>query len=223
MNSKIEKKYFQEVNNEWKEIILNIFDKNNLKILEDLETEYENYSVFPQASDIFKCFSFFKPSETIVVFVGQDPYHQKNIADGLCFSTRDANKTPSSLQNIFKELYNDLGINRKNNDLSNWARQGVLLLNSVLSVRENQALSHHHLNWEVFTNSIIEYLSSNYPDIIFVFFGKKAEIKNIYVKNQDNILNLVHPSGLSAYRGFIGNKMFSEIDKKLNHKKNIIW
>jgi uracil-DNA glycosylase len=223
MNSKIEKKYFQEVNNEWKTIILNIFDKNNLKILEDLDTEYENYSVFPQASDIFKCFSFFKPSETIVVFVGQDPYHQKNIADGLCFSTRDTNKTPSSLQNIFKELYNDLGINQKNNDLSNWAKQGVLLLNSVLSVRENQTLSHHHLNWEVFTNSIIEYLSANYPEIIFVFFGKKAQIKNIYVKKQENILNLVHPSGLSAYRGFIGNKMFSEINKKLDSKKNIIW
>ncbi len=223
MNSKIEKKYFQVVNEEWKEIILKIFNRNNLKILEDLEIEYKNNSIYPNEKDIFKCFSFFKPSETLVVFVGQDPYHQKNIADGLCFSTSDTNKTPSSLQNIFKELYNDLGINRKNNDLSNWARQGVLLLNSVLSVRENEALSHHHLNWEIFTNSIIEYLSSNYPEIIFVFFGKKAQIKNIYVKKQDNILNLVHPSGLSAYRGFIGNKMFSQINKKLDYKNKIIW
>jgi len=223
MNSKIEQKYFQEVNKEWKAVIFNIFNKNKLNTLEYLEIEYQKYSIYPQDNAIFKCFSFFKPSETIVVFVGQDPYHQKDIADGLCFSTANTNKTPSSLKNIFKELDNDLGIDKNNNDLSDWARQGVLLLNSVLSVREGQPLSHHHLKWEVFTNSIIQYLSTNYPEIIFVFFGKKAQRKNVYVANKDNILNLVHPSGFSAYRGFIGNKMFSEINKKLNHKKNIIW
>ncbi|MGL4343200.1 MAG: uracil-DNA glycosylase [Metamycoplasmataceae bacterium] len=215
--------YFQNINNEWVNIINSIFKKNNLDVLTKLDILFREKNIYPSKENIFRCFSFFEPNKTKIVFIGQDPYFQPGIADGLCFSSFKDNKIPSSLKNIFKELENDLGICKDNPDLSSWAMQGILLLNTFLSVEEGKPLSCKKIGWDLFTKEILIYLNENYSNIIFVFFGKKSQKMNNIITNKNHVINVVHPSGLSASRGFFGSKLFSKINQYLSKNHKIIW
>jgi len=163
-----------------------------------------------------------------VVIIGQDPYHNKNQAQGLAFSTPKDIKNPPSMVNIFKEILSDTGVNSKNidGDLTSWATQGILLINTILTVEESSPKSHHNLGWEIFTDNIIKYISLNMDNIIFLLWGASAISKTKLIdSSKHHILTAPHPSPLSAYRGFFGSKHFSktnQILKRLN-KEEIRW
>lgn len=210
----------------WKEIIEIETKKDYFKKLEEfILKEYQNNNVYPKKEDIFRCFDFFDFEKTSLVILGQDPYHIKNMADGLAFSTRLDIK-PKSLINIFKELNNDLKINRVNCDLSDIAKQNVLLLNTCLTVRENKPLSHNNKGWEIFTDNIIRYIDSKLDNVIFLLMGNNAIKKsNLIINNKNNILTTSHPSPFSYKISFEGSKVFSKINSLLlsMNKTIIIW
>ncbi len=184
------------------------------KLKEEIDKRYETTTVFPEKQNIFKAFSLTKLDNLKVVILGQDPYHGFGQAQGLAFSTPANIKNPPSMQNILKEIQSDLGKKSicEDGDLTPWAKQGVLLLNTILTVEEAKPKSHHNLGWEVFTDNIIKYISDNCEDTIFILWGH-------------HILTAPHPSPLSSYRGFFGCKHFSQTNnilKSLN-KEAIIW
>lgn len=213
----------------WEEVIALEKQKNYYKNLKnEIDKKYEETIVFPKKENIFKAFTLTKLDNLKVVILGQDPYHGVGQAQGLAFSTPSNIKNPPSMQNILKEIESDLGRKSvcENGDLTTWAEQGVLLLNTVLTVQESKAGSHQKLGWEIFTDNIIKYISQNCNDIVFLLWGSPAIKKsNLIDKNRHHILTSAHPSPLSAYRGFFGCKHFSktnDILKTLN-KKEIIW
>lgn len=174
--------------------------------------EYSNYLVFPPSEDIFNAFHLTPLHEVKVVILGQDPYHNNGQAHGLCFSVKPDVEIPPSLVNIYKELHDDLGCYIPNNGyLVKWAEQGVLMLNTVLTVRAHQANSHRGIGWEEFTDAAIRILNEQDRPIVFILWGSPAQKKKAMLNNPKHlILEAPHPSPLSAYRGFFGSRPFSK-------------
>lgn len=183
--------------------------------------------IYPPRSNIFEAFRLTPFDQVKVVLIGQDPYHGPGQAHGLCFSVNKEVKIPPSLVNIFKELNNDLGIEIPNHGcLENWARQGVLLLNNVLTVEDGKAGSHHQKGWEKFTDKVIEVLNQKKNNLVFILWGSPAQKKAARVdESRHKIIKSVHPSPLSVYRGFIGSKPFSQTNDYLkeNGIEEINW
>lgn len=191
-----------------------------------IKQEYKEKIIYPSYENIFNALRFTDYNDVKVVILGQDPYHGVNEAHGLSFSVQKGVKRPPSLNNIFKELENDLGIIRTDNDLTDWAKQGVLLLNAVLTVVKDHPLSHSNHGWEVFTDNIIKYLNAREKPIVFVLWGNYARNKKSLITNKQHlILESAHPSPLSASRGFFGSKPFSKINNFLekNNMEKINW
>ena len=198
------------------------------KLKEEIDKRYENSRVFPEKKNIFKAFSLSKIEDLKVVILGQDPYHGFGQAQGLSFSTPKEIKNPPSMMNILKEIKDDLQKDSvcTDGDLTPWAKDGVLLLNTILTVEESLPKSHHNLGWEIFTDNIIKYINDNCDGVVFLLWGSPAISKSKLIdKNRHHILSASHPSPLSSYRGFFGCKHFSktnEILKKLG-RKEINW
>lgn len=209
----------------------NIFDnflkqKEFVDLLDKVDQLYSLNEVFPPKNLIFDCFNYFNIEDTKVVIIGQDPYHGINQANGLAFSVNDNVKLPKSLINIFKELKNDLGIIKTNGNLSSWAKQGVLLLNSTLTVNKNQAGSHQFLNWEKYTDEIIKIINRTKKHVVYILWGNWAINKKRFIDDKNNlIICSSHPSPLSAYHSFFNSKPFSRTNNYLskNNIAKIIW
>ena len=201
------------IQNDWLEPLKPEFSKPYYKELyQKVQEEYNTRLIFPPAEDIFNAFDFTPLSEVKVVILGQDPYHGDGQAHGLCFSVKPDVDTPPSLVNIYKELQSDVGCYVPNNGyLEKWAKQGVLLLNTVLTVRAHQANSHRGIGWEQFTDAAIRALNEQDRPIVFLLWGKPAQTKKSMLHNSKHlILTAPHPSPLSAHRGFFGCKHFSQ-------------
>jgi uracil-DNA glycosylase len=212
----------------WKSQIQNEFDQPYFKSLaEFVKNEYQTGICFPPGKLIFSAFEHCHFDDLKVVILGQDPYHGPGQANGLCFSVNSGIAIPPSLQNIFKEIHSDLGVPIPDNgDLSRWADQGVLLLNATLTVRANQAGSHQKKGWENFTDAVIRYISENKEHIVFLLWGNYARKKSVLINPSKHlILESAHPSPLSAYQGFFGNRHFSKTNEYLKaHKlKTVDW
>ena len=208
--------------------IFDIFlkQKEFVALLDKVDQLYSLNEVFPPKNLIFDCFNYFNIEDTKVVIIGQDPYHGINQANGLAFSVNDNVKLPKSLINIFKELKNDLGIIKTNGNLSSWAKQGVLLLNSTLTVNKNQAGSHQFLNWEKYTDEIIKIINRTKKHVVYILWGNWAINKKRFIDDKNNlIICSSHPSPLSAYHSFFNSKPFSRTNNYLskNNIAKIIW
>ncbi len=182
------------------------------KLYQFIREEYNEYQVFPPADDIFNAFHYTPLSQVKVVIIGQDPYHNVGQAHGLCFSVKPDVEIPPSLVNIYQELHDDLGCRIPNNGyLVKWAKQGVLMLNTVLTVRAHQANSHRSKGWEEFTDAAIRALNKQDRPMVFILWGRPAQMKRSMLDNPKHlILEAPHPSPLSAYRGFFGSRPFSQ-------------
>ena len=216
------------ISNDWLQPLQKEFKKPYYRKLYDtVKREYSTYQVFPPADDIFNAFHLTPLSEVKVVILGQDPYHNVNQAHGLCFSVQPTVEIPPSLENIYKELHDDLGCKIPNNGyLVKWAKQGVLLLNTVLTVRAHQANSHQNIGWEQFTDAVIEILDQQDRPMVFLLWGKPAQRKKAMLHNPNHlILEAPHPSPLSAFRGFLGCRHFSRTNDFLreNGLEPIDW
>ena len=211
----------------FEEIINKERQKEYFKKLETfLEEEYRTKTIFPPKDEVFTAFKLCEFKDVKVVIIGQDPYHEINQAHGLAFSVKDGNKLPKSLINIYKELYDDLLVTRLTGELTEWASQGVFLINTVLTVEEGKANSHRNKGWEIFTSKVIEELNNDDSPKVFVLWGNQAyEYKKMITNVNHKIIKSVHPSPLSAYRGFFGSKPFSKINEflKEHNLKEIDW
>ena len=220
MNVKIESSWKQHLAEEW--------DKDYFVKLTDLvRQEYRSKTIFPPAAKIFAAFDACPFDHVKVVILGQDPYHDVGQANGLCFSVEPGIPMPPSLINIFKEIKSDIGTEMpENGDLSRWAEQGVLLLNATLTVEAHKAASHQGKGWEEFTDEVIMRLANDRENLVFMLWGSYAIKKGAFIdRNRHLVLTSPHPSPLSAYRGFFGNKHFSKANEYLTlHKKEpITW
>lgn len=206
------------VSNDWNRVLENEFTKDYfLKLQQFLQDEYSNATVYPRQSDVFNAFHYTPFSEVNVVILGQDPYHGPNQAHGLSFSVNAGEKLPPSLKNIYKELHQDLGCEPSQNGcLIKWAKQGVLLLNTVLTVRESEPNSHKGIGWELFTDRVIQSLNEREKPVVFILWGRHAQAKEVLVTGEQHvIIKSAHPSPLSARRGFFGSKPFSKVNEHL--------
>lgn len=202
----------------WKDLLWEEFEKPYFKELSDfVRSEYKSTIVYPPARLIFNALDSLPVEKVKVVILGQDPYHGPGQAHGLSFSVPDEVKPPPSLINIYKELQTDLGIKRNDSgNLINWANQGVLLLNSTLTVRAGQAGSHQNKGWESFTDAIIHKLAEKNSGLVFILWGKYAQSKGNFIDEKKHlVLKSAHPSPLSAYNGFFGSKPFSSVNSYL--------
>lgn len=207
-----------KIEESWKNVLKNEFDKDYFKrLVKFVHSEYTSVKVFPPGKEIFAAFDATPFDKVKVVIIGQDPYHDVNQANGLCFSVRDGIPFPPSLLNIFKEIHDDLGKPvPQSGDLSRWANQGVLLLNSTLTVRAHSAGSHQNKGWEEFTDEVIMRLARDRSNIVFILWGSYAIKKGAFIdRNKHLVLTSPHPSPLSAHRGFFGNKHFSRANDYL--------
>ena len=196
----------------WKSLLEDEFEKDYFNgLTEFVRNEYKTHTIYPPAKLIFNAFDQCSFDKLKVVIIGQDPYHGPGQAHGLCFSVNDGVVFPPSLRNIFKEIKNDLGKEiPESGNLDNWGKQGVLLLNATLTVRANQAGSHQKKGWEQFTDAVIHKINEQKQHIVFILWGNFAIKKGLFIdQNKHLILSSVHPSPLSASRGFFGNKHFS--------------
>ena len=211
----------------WKNILHSEFSKNYFKNLNNfLIEEYKNYTVYPKKEHIFAAINKTEFEKVKIIIIGQDPYHGKNQANGIAFSVNDNITNPPSLKNILKELADDLNKDTKHVNLVDWANQGVLLLNSILTVRESFPGSHKNKGWEIFTDFLIESLVIKRKNLIFIIWGAQAKKKITSIDLSNHyILESPHPSPLSSYRGFFGCKHFSKANKILRNlnKKEIKW
>lgn len=199
------------LNNDWDDILKHEFTKEYyLKLREFLKSEYSTRKIYPPMHDIFNALRYTSYSDTRVVILGQDPYHGVGQAHGLCFSVLPGVKFPPSLQNIFKELNSEYGMSPPlTGELTGWARQGVLLLNTTLTVREGQPQSHKGQGWEILTDRIISILSEKEEPVVFILWGGNARAKKALIKGTSHlVLECAHPSPLSAYNGFFGCNHF---------------
>lgn len=206
------------ISNDWLEALKGEFRKPYYKeLFQKVNEEYQTKQIFPPADDIFNAFHLTPLKDVKVVILGQDPYHNVGQAHGLCFSVKKGIPTPPSLVNIYKELQDDLGCTIPNHGyLVKWARQGVLMLNTVLTVRAHQANSHRGIGWEQFTDAAIRALNEQDRPIVFILWGAPAQKKKVMLNNPKHlILEAPHPSPLSAYRGFFGSKPFSKTNEFL--------
>ena len=216
------------INNDWLDALREEFRKPyyaqlHKKVLE----EYRTHVIFPPADDIFNAFHLTPLRNVKVVILGQDPYHNVGQAHGLCFSVKPDVEIPPSLVNIYKELQDDIGCTIPNHGyLTKWAEQGVLMLNTVLTVRAHQANSHHGIGWEEFTDAAIRAVNAQDRPIVYILWGRPAQAKKTMLNNPKHlILEAPHPSPLSAYRGFFGSKPFSQTNEflKANGVEPIDW
>ena len=216
------------ISGDWQEALKDEFQKDYYKKLYvKVREEYQTQVIFPPAEDIFNAFHYTPLNEVKVVIFGQDPYHNVGQAHGLCFSVKKGVDIPPSLVNIYKELQEDIGCDIPNHgDLTAWAKQGVLMMNTVLTVRAHQANSHQGIGWEEFTNAAIRVLNEQDRPIVFILWGRPAQMKRRMLTNPKHlILEAPHPSPLSSYRGFFGSKPFSKTNAflKANGVKEIDW
>ena len=211
--------------NSWDEILRDEFKKSYFRCIKEfIKEERKNKVIYPPKEDLFNAFKLTDFKDIKVVIIGQDPYHGEKEAMGLSFSVRKGVKTPPSLQNIFKELESDLNIKRTNTDLSDWAREGVFLLNTVLTVEKDKANSHKEIGWEIFTDFVIKQISEKLDNVVFILWGRYARNKKFLIDQKKHfIIESAHPSPLSAYNGFFGSKPFSKANKYLKmHNKTEI-
>lgn len=204
--------------NDWDEILKDETNKDYFKkLLKFIEEEYKRKIIYPKQSEIFKAFRNTSYKDTKVVILGQDPYHGDNQAEGLSFSVKDGINKPPSLQNIFKELKDDLGYEIPNNgSLVKWSEEGVLLLNTVLTVEANKAASHKDIGWETFTDKVIEKINKKNTPVVFILWGNFAKSKKRLITNPIHfIIESSHPSPFSAYNGFFGSRPFSKTNNFL--------
>ena len=211
------------IGNDWDVVLDSVWKSDGFKrFMTKVQNEYNNYTCYPEYNNIFNALKLTPYSKVKVVIIGQDPYHGEGEAHGLSFSVQKGVKLPPSLQNIFKELYDDLGIEpSKCGDLTPWAKEGVLMLNSILSVRKDSPLSHKDLGWQLLTDHIIKLLNLKKEPIVFILWGSFARSKKEFITNKHHlIIESTHPSPFSARNGFFGSKPFSKANNFL--KKNNI-
>jgi len=222
------KRMIINIEESWKKILQPEFNKETFKVLARfVKSEYENHICYPEENHIFEAFNGCSLKNLKVVIIGQDPYHGKGQANGLCFSVKDNISHPPSLKNIFKELHADLNKSIPiSGDLTHWAKQGVLLLNSTLTVREGLPGSHQNKGWEQFTDAIISKVSQEKKQVVFLLWGKFAQSKiKLINQNKHHVLIAPHPSPLGAWRGWFGCRHFSKTNEylKKHQKKEIVW
>ena len=215
------------INKKWDVVLKEEMEKDYFKKLGIfVKNEYKHKTIFPPYENIFDALKYTDYDDVKVVILGQDPYHGLGEAHGLSFSVHNGIKMPPSLLNIFKELKSDLGINRNSTDLTDWAKEGVLLLNSIMTVEEDKPLSHKNKGWEIFTDNIIRYLNDRNKPIVFILWGNFARSKKVLITNKvHRIIESAHPSPLSASRGFFNTKPFSRCNNYLKEfgMKEIDW
>ena len=207
-----------QIGNEWDEILKDEFQSDYYaQIRERLKQEYASHEIYPPMQDIFNALRYTSYSDVKAVLLGQDPYHGPGQAHGLCFSVRPGVAPPPSLQNIFKELQSDMGLPAPHSGcLIPWAKEGVLMLNTTLTVRRGQANSHSKIGWTKFTDAIIQKLNDHEQPIVFLLWGSNARSKKALITNPNHlILETVHPSPLSAHQGFFGSRHFSQCNEFL--------
>ncbi len=216
------------LNNDWDEFLKDEFQKDYyLKLREFLKKEYSTYTIYPNMYDIFNALKYTALKDVRVVILGQDPYHGPNQAHGLCFSVKKGVEPPPSLKNIYKEIESDLNIPQATHgELTSWAQDGVLLLNTVLTVRQGSPNSHKGKGWEIFTDRVIQLVNEQADPCVFLLWGANAKAKQALITNKKHlVLTSVHPSPLSAYNGFFGCKHFSKANEFLikNSRKPVDW
>jgi len=216
------------IGNDWDIVLKDEFDKEYFKnLMFYIDEIYSKKEIFPSYDKIFSAFKLTNYKDVKVVILGQDPYHGIGEANGLAFSVNDNIKLPPSLKNIYKELYDDLGINAScRGNLESWAREGVLLINSVLTVEKDKPASHRNIGWETFTDNVIKILNEKEDNIVFILWGNFAKSKKNLITNKKHcIIESPHPSPFSARNGFFGSKPFSKTNKFLkdNNLKEIDW
>lgn len=216
------------VGNKWDQVLQEEYHKEYFKnIVSFINKEYKEKTIFPPKSRILRALNLTDYDKVKVVILGQDPYHGVSEANGLAFAVSDGIKLPPSLQNIYKELESDLGITpAKVGNLECWAKEGVLLLNAVLTVEKDKAASHKDIGWENFTDAIIKKLNEKDSPVVFILWGNFARSKKVYITNPNHyIVESTHPSPFSAYHGFFGSKPFSKTNNYLKSKgiKEIDW
>lgn len=215
------------INSDWETYLKDEYTKDYfIKMRDILRREYKERTIYPKYYEIFKALELSPLDKTKVFILGQDPYHEVNQANGLAFSVNDGVTLPPSLRNIYKELYDDLGIINKSGNLDSWAKQGVLLLNSTLTVRKGYANSHKDIGWQIFTDKIIEILNAKRENVVYILWGAYARSKMKYIDTSKNlVITSAHPSPLSAYRGFFGSRPFSKTNAylKAHNIKEIDW
>ncbi len=205
------------IGNAWDEVLSKVWDSPGFnKFMNKVKDNYKNHTCFPKYENIFNALKLTPYKDVKIVIIGQDPYHGEGEAHGLSFSVQEGVKFPPSLQNIFKELYNDLGIKNTKGDLTPWAKEGVLLLNSILSVEKDKPLSHKDLGWQLLTDHIIKLINLKEEPVVFILWGSYARSKKEFITNKKHlIIESAHPSPLSASRGFFGSKPFSKANNFL--------
>ncbi len=215
------------INKKWDIVLEDEMKKDYFKKLGAfVRDEYTHKIVYPEYKNIFNALRYTDYDDVKVVILGQDPYHGEREAHGLSFSVQEGVAIPPSLQNIFTELESDIGVKRTSTDLTDWAKKGVLLLNSIMTVIKDRPLSHKDKGWETFTDNIIQKLNEREETIVFILWGSYARSKKVLITNtKHKIIESVHPSPLSAYRGFFGSKPFSKANAYLEAAgtKGIEW
>jgi len=207
-----------KIEESWKNVLQDEFDKEYFSsLVEFVKGEYQKHTIYPPGNLIFNAFNHCPYDTLKVVIIGQDPYHGPGQAHGLCFSVKEGIAFPPSLKNIFKEIQNDIGVDMpKSGNLERWADQGVLLLNATLTVKAHQAGSHQNKGWEKFTDSVIEIIANKKSNVVFILWGAYAQRKAAIVNREKHlVLESVHPSPLSASRGFFDNNHFSKCNSYL--------
>ena len=216
------------IGNDWDIVLENEFKKDYFyKLLKTVQLEYSKKIIYPSKKQVFRALRYRSYKDLKVVILGQDPYHGEGEAEGLSFSVPKDIKRPPSLNNIFKELHDDLGLNiSDSSSLVPWAKQGVLLLNTVLTVEKDKAGSHKDLGWQVFTDEVIKKINEKEEPVVFIFWGNYARSKKKFITNPKHlVIESAHPSPLSAYNGFFGSKPFSKTNDFLikNNLRPINW
>ena len=215
------------IGNEWDKVLLDIMSSDYFKdLMERIDEEYKTKTIYPSKENLFKALVNTDYKDVKVVIVGQDPYHGEGEAMGLSFSVNDGIKLPPSLKNIYKELFEDLGVTRLSGDLTDWTKQGVLLLNSTLTVVKDSPASHAKLGWDKFTDEIIKKVNEKDTPVVFILWGNFAKTKKELITNPKHlIIESNHPSPFSARKGFFGSKPFSKTNEflKKNNIKEINW
>lgn len=218
----------QKIAEDWKKALKEEFTQPYFEgLMKKVEQAYEEETIYPPKNEVFNAFAYTPLDKVRVVIIGQDPYHNEGEAEGLCFSVKKGVTIPPSLRNIYKELETDMGYTPvEHGSLKKWAKQGVLLLNTVLTVEAHQANSHKGWGWETFTDAVIQVVNEVDAPIVFILWGKPAQSKGKMLTNKKHlILQAPHPSPLSSYRGFFGSKPFSQVNQflKENGIQEIDW